>query len=404
MPFETRLNPWRPLHPLINKPIFLLVLMSQAGALSSISYSSGTMPSPAASRLIDSPADVVRAATSRVEWVDRAKGIGISLVVFGHVWRGLIQAGRMPSTSHTFLDSLVYAFHVPLFFFLSGMFLQRSSRKPAATFFVDKVLTIAYPYALWCVVQGAVSIWISDYTNTRQTWYGLRSNMMQGGYGQFWFLNTLFFGAVLYRLLVAARLGSILIFLFSIGLYYFGPQLSAYVWYPLGSLSEFFLFIALGAVLGNRSILQSLQKLDPLWIWGIISTCFSAMMICVALNADDISKILPFIAAACGIMGTIGVAMVLTGLRVNQILSLLGRLTLPILVLHVFATAGTRIMLGYFLHIDNVAIHLILSTSSGILFPVSVALLAERFHGDFIFNGYWIPRLFGPRRHRLAAV
>jgi fucose 4-O-acetylase-like acetyltransferase len=336
---------------------------------------------------------VIQAATPRVEWVDRAKGLGIALVVFGHVWRGLLQAGRMPSTSHTFLDSLVYAFHVPLFFFLSGMFLQRSSRKAPLRFFADKLLTIAYPYVLWCFLQGAVSIWISDYTNTRQTWHGLRANMLQGGYGQFWFLNTLFLSALLYRLLVCFRLGSIAIFLLSIALYYLGPLLSNRLWFPLGSLAEFFLFVALGAVLGNRKFLHSLQTLDPLWIWGIISTCFSAMMVCVAINAEETSIILPFVAAACGIIGTIGVAMVLTCPRANRVLSLLGRLTLPILVLHVFATAGTRIVLGHFLHIDNLAAHLILSTLAGLLFPVAVALFAERHHWDFLFNGSWITRL-----------
>ncbi|WP_043367549.1 acyltransferase family protein, partial [Cupriavidus sp. WS] len=60
---------------------------------------------------------------SRDVWVDNAKGIGIILVVYGHVARGLHSAGIWSdATSFSFLDSAVYSFHMPLFFFLSGLY------------------------------------------------------------------------------------------------------------------------------------------------------------------------------------------------------------------------------------------------------------------------------------------
>ena len=49
------------------------------------------------------------ATISRIPMIDVAKGIGIILVVIGHT--------NLP----TLVMNLIYAFHVPLFFVLSGM-------------------------------------------------------------------------------------------------------------------------------------------------------------------------------------------------------------------------------------------------------------------------------------------
>ena len=43
----------------------------------------------------------------RIEWVDIARGIGIILVILGHI--GIGKVGKF-----------IYSFHIPLFFFLSG--------------------------------------------------------------------------------------------------------------------------------------------------------------------------------------------------------------------------------------------------------------------------------------------
>ncbi len=59
---------------------------------------------------------------NRTDWVDYAKGIGILLVVYGHVARGLFNANiDMPTAFYHMADSVVYSFHMPLFFFLSEL-------------------------------------------------------------------------------------------------------------------------------------------------------------------------------------------------------------------------------------------------------------------------------------------
>ena len=58
----------------------------------------------------------------RLIWIDLAKGIGISLVVIGHAGRGLMSAA-IPDEMQILplLDGAIYAFHMPLFFILSGV-------------------------------------------------------------------------------------------------------------------------------------------------------------------------------------------------------------------------------------------------------------------------------------------
>src|SRR5664279_3072599 len=67
---------------------------------------------------------------SRSLWVDHAKAIGIILVVYGHVARGVFSAGlKIDQNMFELVDSVIYSFHMPLFFFLSGLFFLASMAK-----------------------------------------------------------------------------------------------------------------------------------------------------------------------------------------------------------------------------------------------------------------------------------
>ncbi len=47
-------------------------------------------------------------------WVDYAKAIGIILVVYGHVARGVFNAGLpMDEGEFVLVDSIIYSFHMP---------------------------------------------------------------------------------------------------------------------------------------------------------------------------------------------------------------------------------------------------------------------------------------------------
>ena len=69
----------------------------------------------------------------RIEYVDIAKGLGILLVVWGH--------------SSKILFNEIYAFHMPLFFFIAGFFFN--STIPFKTFINKKVQSLIIPYFIF---------------------------------------------------------------------------------------------------------------------------------------------------------------------------------------------------------------------------------------------------------------
>src|SRR5829696_9860797 len=73
--------------------------------------------------------------SKRIEYLDIAKGIGILLVVLGHNDFEVISL---------FIQRLIYSFHMPLFFFLSGYFINSSV--PFFDFFKKRFNALLKPF------------------------------------------------------------------------------------------------------------------------------------------------------------------------------------------------------------------------------------------------------------------
>ncbi|MEI6430434.1 MAG: acyltransferase family protein [Pseudanabaena sp. ELA607] len=98
---------------------------------------------------------IITAIKPRIDWLDYAKGIGIFLVVLGHVIRGLYDSANLATPGQfAAIDSWIYSFHMPLFFFLSGLFSYSANRKSIKDFFADKFRNIIYPYLIWSVITA----------------------------------------------------------------------------------------------------------------------------------------------------------------------------------------------------------------------------------------------------------
>lgn len=76
---------------------------------------------------------------NRIEWLDFARGLGVIFVVFGH------------SELRSIADYLVYPFHVPLFFFLSGLVFSIKNYS-FVEFLAKKIKTIIIPYTFFSII------------------------------------------------------------------------------------------------------------------------------------------------------------------------------------------------------------------------------------------------------------
>lgn len=79
---------------------------------------------------------------ARIGWIDAAKGLGIALIVVGHVF-----STREPSLFYQYL----YAFHVPLFFFLAGLTL-RIEQGQLAPLVRKKLRSLMLPYLVYALL------------------------------------------------------------------------------------------------------------------------------------------------------------------------------------------------------------------------------------------------------------
>lgn len=117
-------------------------------------------------------------STKRIEWIDLAKGAGMLLVILGHA----LPYGGV-------LCRLIFAFHMPLFFVLSGMVYKDISVKDLL---VKRSRSLLLPYALFCLLGTAIALLTGEFTVS-----GFLSDMYYGNpehiyVSSVWFLIALF--------------------------------------------------------------------------------------------------------------------------------------------------------------------------------------------------------------------
>ncbi len=363
--------------------------------------------------------------SGRIQWVNIAKGIGIILVVFGHVGRGVIDRDNATtkqgitatvSAIHQYvsLDNAMYAFHMALFFFLSGLFVERGAQKSSVQFFGQKLRTIVYPYFIWSIIQSLFVALASAHVRGQISARDVIRKLPWETYAQFWFLYVLMLCMTVYWLFYKLRLGRTAITGIALAIYLLGQRVHlsdhgkalAYLseWSVLYQTRMYFFYFAAGA--SCAPILLRPSKQLP----AIVLTLAGAAMLIAeywlakdfdpdhvpahlraigdfaishGLNARDWVAVLP---AALGIAGTIAIAMAIDQHRIGGLLEWLGELSLPIYAAQVIAAAAIRVALQKVLHIHQFGPHLILGTVAGLAVPVILDVFALRVGFNYLFT------------------
>ena len=83
---------------------------------------------------------------NRLDYIDIAKAIGMFAIIWGHI------------LLHGWSNLFVYSFHIPLFFFLSGMVFNGAKYDSLWQLVKRRVKTLLLPYLLFSVLTWI--IWI----------------------------------------------------------------------------------------------------------------------------------------------------------------------------------------------------------------------------------------------------
>lgn len=332
------------------------------------------------SAVITSVATVEAATADRTGWIDAAKGLGIVLVVIGHAIGGLRDANLLASNDALLtVFYLIYTFHMPLFFFLSGMFVEKRLRAQPGPFFKSLFTRIAWPYFLWSTVQLLVISMLGSAVNTPTGFDAWRAvELLWKPTSQYWYLHALFI-LHLASFMVLPRYGSKGVM--ALALFAMAVPLLLHVkespWSSLSPACRFGVYYAFGVVCGTR-LLRGLQFDTTAALTGAAA---AVTWLACALSAMAAGEAYGSIAAMpAAIAGTVAVVMLTQAPFVhrNRTLLALGRASLAIFVLHVLCVAGTRIVLNKLVGVSDVRMILLAATTAGLLGPFLAYRLAAR--------------------------
>lgn len=140
----------------------------------------------------------------RVKYIDIAKGIGILLVIIGHTFPG------------SFVQRVCYSFHMPLFFFISGL-CYNHSKYDFKKLWKVRMRQLVVPLILFSVILYALR-----YALLQTTYFNLGLIFPDAT----WFLFVLFLAEMTgYFIMEKSPIVAILIGLISVVLYHLGVSL-----------------------------------------------------------------------------------------------------------------------------------------------------------------------------------
>lgn len=338
---------------------------------------------------------------SRELWVDYAKAIGIMLVVYGHVARGICQSFNSMNANFQLIDSVIYSFHMPLFFFLSGIFFVASTKKHGhKKMLLSKIDTILYPYILWSLLQGMLEFWLSTYTNGQVTLTEVFSLLWEPR-AQFWFLYTLLFcfliASVIFRLL---SINAAIFFGISITTYLLHDHFTS--WSLTSMITNNLVFFALGILFNKQS---SQDTFSSPWTLVFFSLLFVACQYYfhITLNLSyHTHSLLSLLLAIVSIFFVASLSSVLANLIQSKFLAFIGSASLAIYLMHIIIGSGTRIALSKLLHVSNIPLHIMAGCMTGLLIPMLVFYYIKKTNTQWIFSAPISNRIFYENRDNKA--
>lgn len=335
---------------------------------------------------------------NRLGWIDYAKGIAIVLVVYRHVVFGLKSSGVIVPQWVIDGNNMFYSFRMPLFFFLSGLFFERSiNKKGESGFLLTRVNTLLYPYLLWAFIQITLQILFSSVVNAHRTGADYLNILIQPRHlDQLWYLFALFNVTLLYLLVAKLfRYDKFAQVLISLALLAIAPLVNSistlydialhYIFFCIGNLTASFFFAE-----------KTQERLSSAYGLVILLPIF-ALCQYYFLHHMQMNLFLYAAIALVGSLFTIMLSFQFSKHKVMPILRTFGHYSLYIYLLHVPIVAVIRYFLIATQLRQHVLITLILLMFIAIFLSVIVYRLCTRFRLGFLFKGPFVEQRHHPQ-------
>lgn len=306
---------------------------------------------------------------------DLTKAFGIALVVFGHVLNGLFGADIVPQDSAWGeAVRLVYLFHMPLFFYVSGLFIQHSVTRYGAGGVMRKTAeALLLPLIVWSYLQfGLQYLAGGNANNAVELSYVLTAPVPPRQ--QFWFLGVLFAVTVLVSILLKFHPKEKVLGIFAVALF----LLQALAWDAMISIaaSDRWLFLLIqtvihlpfflmGMVLGTETMRRF--RLPTI----VCLTVFTACLACFYFW--DLGPVRAIASIGC-VLAVYKIALNIADFAPKyghaiSVIAFVGMNSMIIFLAHVILAGGLRTVLTK-MGIDSIPLHVLGGVTIGLLGPL----------------------------------
>ncbi|HCW2846925.1 TPA: acyltransferase family protein [Escherichia coli] len=184
----------------------------------------------------------------RIEWVDTLKFLGMFYIYLGHIGPS---AGK--------LYPFVFSFHVPLFFFISGLFYNRSYEIVSSMKIIKRsFIKIIIPYAVFSII--GIAVYAIKWNLPEQRIQEMLLNALMGIRNQvpitsLWFLPALFIVISYYTLFNLLLRNTAVIFIVSLVIYcltpIWGKQMPSVI-FNMDSALHYLCYFSFGVLMSNK--------------------------------------------------------------------------------------------------------------------------------------------------------
>jgi len=349
--------------------------------------------------------DMLKAMQGRDHSLDIAKGVAIIAIVFGHVWRGLGLAGLIDLDGALFasVDATVYMFHLAVFAFTAGLFVERGMMRDMAwAYTARRDLAFLWLYVLWTFIQGVTKIAFAGDVNTNVSWVDVVQ--LWRPLSPYWF-----FGWIALMLIAAAAFQPWLGRARTVGLASLAVAVSLAAW---GLNGEYIgtqglgltVFFVVGLIIGGGNLLRWLKQpavtLAAVALVGVVTLIALAWPGHATPPTTDgaertaLSVALGVVASTSGVVAVLALSPLLQRIPgAGRALAFCGLRSLDVFVAHVIFLAGIRVVLVR-LGIDSLVVHVLIGTTGAVVGSLALGWLARKVRCAWLFES---PAWFAPR-------
>lgn len=125
------------------------------------------------------------------------KGIGIILVILGHSFTFIGKDLTTTNEVCLYLKKTIYSFHMPLFFFVSGLLVYSKEKIDLKKFYFSKIKRLMIPYLFFSILDYITRKLFLNFVNNKSN--QIKDIFFYGGH--IWFLYTMFILFLIYPFL-----------------------------------------------------------------------------------------------------------------------------------------------------------------------------------------------------------